>query len=301
MTSDTRISLDQWRAFVAVVDAGSFAAAAEQLHRTQSTVSHAVNKLQRTLGVEAFVLEGRRAVLTPVGRNLYKRAAGLLEEAARVERAAADLARGWEAGIRMAVEIIFPTWLLLRCLAQFAERRPETPIELYESVLGGTSELLLEGRVDLAIASRVPTGFLGDPLTRVRFLAAAAPSHPLHGLGRPVTRVDLRRHRHLLVRDSSSRRQPGLAREDTESRWTVSHKATSIRAACMGLGFAWYAEGMIREELESGLLKPLPMEHGAEQYAELYLVYADPESAGPGLRHLAGLLQEAVRDGAPSS
>jgi DNA-binding transcriptional LysR family regulator len=37
-----------------------------------------------------------------------------------------------------------------------------------------------------------------------------------------------------------------------ERRWTVSNKATSIRAACMGLGYAWYPEENIREELDAG-------------------------------------------------
>jgi len=49
-----------------------------------------------------------------------------------------------------------------------------------------------------------------------------------------------------------------------ERRWTVSNTATSIRAATMGLGFAWYPEDSIRSELESGALKPLPRE-GAER------------------------------------
>ena len=40
------------------------------------------------------------------------------------------------------MEIIFPTWLLLQCFARFAEERPQTRIELYESVLSGTEEAL---------------------------------------------------------------------------------------------------------------------------------------------------------------
>ena len=292
-----RITLDQWRTLIAVVDAGSFAAAAEWLHKSQSTVSHTIARLQANLGVAVFAAAGRRAVLTPVGQTLYRRAVALVDEAARLERAAEELAVGWEAEIRLAVEIIFPTWLLLRSLGQFAIERPDIPLELYESVLSGTEELLAEGRVDLAVASRVPQGFLGDPLMRMRFVAAAAPSHPLLRLGRVLTPADLRRHRHLLVRDTGSRRSRDVAWQGADTRWTVSHKATSIRAACMGLGFAWYAEEMIREELESGRLAPLPMAHGAEHYTDLYLVYADPETAGPGTRRLGALLTEAVAEG----
>ncbi len=79
-----------------------------------------------------------------------------------------------------------------------------------------------------------------------------------------------------------------------EKRWTMSHKATSIRAACMGLGFAWYPEENIREELASGRLAPLPLVEGRERYVTLYLIYADAESAGPGARRLAQILRDRV-------
>ena len=81
--AQTEVSLDQWRALVAVVDAGSYAAAAETIHRSQSAVTYAIKKLESTLAVRAFELEGRRAVLTPTGQLLVRRARALLEEARR--------------------------------------------------------------------------------------------------------------------------------------------------------------------------------------------------------------------------
>jgi DNA-binding transcriptional LysR family regulator len=290
----SRVTLDQWQALVAVVDAGGYAQAAEQLHRTQSTVSYAVRKLEEQLGIDVFELEGRRAALTDAGRVLYRRGKALLRESERVERSAAALAAGQEAELRLAVEIVFPTWLLLQCLQRFADERPETRIELYESVLGGTEELLGEGQVQLAICSRVPPGCVGDPLMHVRFVAVAAPSHPLHRLGRTLTYQDLREYRHLFVRDTATRRGTDKHGGITEQRWTVSHKATSIRAACMGLGFAWYAEDLIREELASDQLRPLPLSEGAERWATLYLATADPDTVGPGARRLVELIREAV-------
>jgi DNA-binding transcriptional LysR family regulator len=292
--SRSRVTLDQWQALIAVVDAGGYAQAADQLHRTQSTVSYAVRKLEEQLDIEVFELEGRRAILTEAGRVLYRRGKALLRESERVERTAAALAEGQEPELRLAVEIVFPTWLLLRCLQAFADERPDTRIELYESVLGGTEELLGEGQVQLAICSRVPPGYVGDPLMHVRFIAVAAPSHPLHRLGRTLTHEDLREHRHLFIRDTASRRGTDTPNEVTEQRWTVSHKATSIRAACMGLGFAWYAEDLIREELASDQLRPLPLNEGAERWATLYLATADPDTVGPGARRLAEIIRAAV-------
>jgi DNA-binding transcriptional LysR family regulator len=289
--ANPRISLDQWSALIAVVEAGGHAAAAERLHRTQSTVTYTIKKLEELLGMRVFEQRGRKAVLTATGQLLYRRGKALIDEAARLERSAAELARGREPEIRLAVDVVFPTWLLLDCLAVFGEEQPDTRIELHETVLGGTEEALTAGQVDLAIGSAVPGGFLGDALMQLRFVCAAAPTHPLHALGRPLTLDDLRAHRHLVVRDSGALRTRTSGWLN-EKRWSVSHKATSIRAACMGLGYAWYPEETIRGELESGRLARLPLTEGGERFATLYLIVADADLAGPGATRLAAILRE---------
>ena len=290
-----RTTLDQWSALVAVVEAGGYAQASARLHRTQSTVTYTIKKLEDLLGVKLFDLQGRKAVLTPVGEVLYRRGRVLVDEAARLERASAELARGWEPEIRIAADIIFPTWLLLECVAAFGEEHPNTRIELVESVLGGTEDALTEGRADISIGGVIPGGFAGDPLMQVRFVCAAAPSHPLHRAGSALTLDDLRHHRHLVIRDSGVLRSRSSGWLN-EKRWTVTSKATSIRAACMGLGYAWYPEESIREELDSGRLAPLPLAHGGERYVMLYLVHADRETAGPGVRRLSEILRARVAD-----
>ena len=290
-----RISLEQWRALVAVVEAGGYAQAAESLHKSQSSVTYAVKKLERVLDVQVFRLEGRKAVLTEAGQVLVRRARHLLDESARLERGAKAMASGIEPLIRLSVEILFPTWLLLQCLDRFAERFPETRVDLTESVLGGTDEALLERTADLVVCSSIPQGFSGEPLMRTRFVPAAHPSHPLHQLGRELTLEDLRSHRQLVVRDSGiGRKRDSGGWLGAEQRWTVSNKATSIQAACMGLGFAWYAEEMIRRELDEGVLKPLPLASGGLRFGALYLVLAEPDFPGPAILHLAELLRQAV-------
>jgi DNA-binding transcriptional LysR family regulator len=295
MIANPRISLEQWRSLLAVVDAGGYAQAAAVLHKSQSAVTYAVQKIDALLGVKVFEVVGRKAHLTPTGEVLYRRAKALLEEAGALEGAAGSLAAGWEPELRLAVEIIFPTWLLLQCFARFAEERPQTRIELYESVLSGTEEALLQRKVDLAICSQVPPGFAGDSLMRLRFIAAAHPEHPLHQLGRELTLQDLRKHRHLVIRDTGSLRRSG-SWLGAEQSCTVSHKATSIHAAGMGLGFAWFPEETVRGELARGVLKPLPLREGGERWGDLYLVFADRDYAGPGALRLAEIIREHVAE-----
>ncbi len=293
MNSAPRISLEQWRSLVAVVDAGGYAQAANTLHKSQSAVTYAVQKLESQLGIKAFELQGRKAVLTPTGQLLYRRARALLEEASGVEGAARTLSAGWEAEIRVAAEIVFPTWLLLDCFAKFGGESPHTRIELIESVMGGTTEALLSGQADLAVTGTIPQGFTGDSLLRARFVPAASPNHPLLGLGRKLGPRDLAAHRHLLVRESGSRRDSRPIM-DVEQRWTVTHMATSIEAATRGYGWAWFPEEKIRTELTAGALKPLPLRDGGERFLELYLVFADREGAGPGTLRLAEILRAEV-------
>jgi DNA-binding transcriptional LysR family regulator len=293
MDTNPRISLEQWRSLLAVVDAGGYAQAAAALHKSQSAVTYAVQKMEALLGVKIFEVVGRKAQLTSTGEVLYRRAKALLDEAGALEGAAGTLAAGWEAELRLSVEIIFPTWLLLQCFARFAEERPQMRIELYESVLSGTDEALLQRKVDLAICSQIPPGFIGDQLMRLRFIALAHPDHPLHRLGRELTLQDLRKHRHLIIRDTGSQRRSG-SWLGAEQSWTVSQKATSIHAAVMGLGFAWFPEETVRGELKRGELKPLPLREGGERWAELYLVFADRDYAGPGARRFAEIIRESV-------
>ena len=294
------ISLEQWRALLAVVDAGGYAQAAEQMHKSQSSITYAVKKLEKVLDVTVFELQGRKAILTPTGQLLYRRARALLDEATGVERAARRLSGGWEAQLGLAVEPLFPTQVLLKCLAKFGEESPQTRIEVIESVLSGTVDALTHGDADLVISSTVPAGYLGDLLMQVRFLAVAAPDHPLHRES-GITARDLRGHRHLVVRDSGVARRGHALTIDVTQRWTVSNMSTSIEAVRHGYGFAWFPEERIREELAAGTLRPLSLREGAVRMGSLYLIHADRDSAGPGALRLANLIRETVASDCPAA
>ena len=296
-SSAPRISLEQWRCLAAVVEAGGYAQAANRLHKSQSSVTYAVQKLERMLKVRAFEIQGRKAVLTGVGQMLYRRARTLLDDAGELERAARKVSAGWEAEIGLAVEVLFPTWLMFVCLNRFGAESPQTRIEWIETVLGGTAEALQTGAADLGIAARVPTGLSGDPLMAVNFVPVANPDHPLHKLGREITVRDLRKHRHLVVRDSSAQRDKTSQTLEVEQRWTVTNMSTSIGAVSRGHGFAWLPQDKIRTELQDGSLKILPLRGGRVRRAQLYLIFADRDAAGPGTLRLAEIIREEVERG----
>lgn len=292
-----RITLEQWRCLIAVVEAGGYSQAANQLHKSQSSVSYSVQKMESVLEVDVFTISGRKAVLTPAGEMLYRHAKQLVDDAAAIELAARKASAGWESEISIAVEVLFPTWLLLECLDQFGKESPQTRIEVYETVIGEAPEALQQGRVDFAISPHIPKGFNGELLANpVRIIPVAHPEHPLHQLGRELTLRDLRQHRHLVVRDSGSQRTSRTVTVEVAQRWTVSNMSTSIGAACRGYGFAWLPEEKIRSELAEGSLKLLPLRGGNKRNASMYLTFADRDITGPGAQRLAEIIRQRLDD-----
>ena len=291
-----RASLEQWQALISIVEAGGYAQAARQLSKTQSAITYLIGRLEDLLGIRLFERQGRRAVLTAAGQMAYQRAQVLVSEALRLERASQTLAAGWSPKLHVAAEVVFPSPLLLKAMETFAETGADTRIEVFETVLTGTQEALLEGKVDLAISPFIPTGFLGEPLLRLKLVALASPSHPLHGYKGALGFDELRQHRQLLVRDSGVQRGLLKAGPELQQQWIFSSMALSLEAAIAGLGFAWYPEGRVEKEVASGLLKPLRIRDGASQrHIDIYLVLADPQASNPAVYHFANCLRESCK------
>ncbi|MBU2887013.1 LysR family transcriptional regulator [Gilvimarinus agarilyticus] len=285
-----KVTLDQWRALIAVIEAGGYAKAAEALGKSQSTVSYAINQLEQALNIAIFQLEGRRAIATPAGNALYQRAKHLLAEAKSLEGAAERLGQRIEPEVGLAADLLVPSCQWLKCLDLFSETYPDTRVDVLESALSGTEDALVQKHVDLAITARVPAGFLGQRLGAVTMVGVAAPQHPLHHLGRPVVQEDLRHQRQLVVRDTGVHRRYSAGWQEAEQRWTFAHFSTSLGAVKQGLGFAWMPEGYIERDLLEGSLKKLPIAEGGERLLPLYLVFANQDVAGPATHALADIL-----------
>ncbi|MBD2857566.1 LysR family transcriptional regulator [Spongiibacter sp. KMU-158] len=289
-----RTSLEQWFCFLAVVDEGSYAKAAEAVNKSQSAVTYAVQKLEEQLGVPVFRIEGRKAVLTDAGQVLHRRGRALLEEAQRLESSARIMASGAEPSLRIVADTLFPRSVLLDCVNEVMNQFPETRVECLESVLSGGEEALLERRADLVITGIVPPGFLGDQLLRVRFVAVAHAEHSLHKMERALDYRDLRPFCQVVVRDTGQRRQRDSGWLDAARRLTVSRMEASVEAVSKGMGFAWLPEVAIRQELASGLLKPLPLLEGGERFAELFIVLPERDLAGPAALAAERLIKGAI-------
>ncbi|MFG6176051.1 LysR family transcriptional regulator [Halomonas sp. THAF12] len=297
----SRVTLAQWQMLAAVVDHGGFSRAADAIHKSPSTLNHAVHKLEEQLGVSVLEPVGRQVRLTEAGEMLLRRARQLLENADSLEDVASRLAEGLEAEIALAIDQIFPPDALARALDAFSAAFPHVRVQLHETVLHGGVEMLQDGQADLLISGLGAQGFLGEPLVSVRFIAVAHPEHPLHGLGRALDLRDLEQHRQLVVRDSAQRQSLDSGWLKAEQRWTVSHLDTSIGMLERNLGFAWVPETRIRDALTSGRLKPLPLAAGGVREIPIQLIHRDQDRAGPATRAMAQQLRDNVALCAASS
>ncbi len=291
-----KATLEQWRMLKAVIDNGGFAQAAKVIFKSQSTINHAVHKLQQQLGVQLLEVRGRKAYLTEEGTLLLRRASQLLEQATALEEVADSLSQGEEAEIRLAVDEVYPYRCLTQALDDFSRDYPNTRIQLHETVLSGGAEKLMGGEVDLLVAGSTPPGFLGDYLGQVEFVAVSHPDHPLQKIGRPLNLRDLAAHRQIVVRDSGLLQRQDSGWLEAEQRWTVSHIQTSRDMIARGMGFAWLPLTRIGDELRSGALKPLPLEQGSRRSTGVYLTLADLDKSGPTTRQLARRLGQELRN-----
>ena len=284
-----RVTLEQWRTLQAVVDNGGFAQAAEVLHRSQSSVSYTIARMQEQLGVPLLEIIGRKAILTKAGEVLLRRSRNLLDQAGQIERLAFNMDQGWEPEVRLVVDAAYPRYRLASALKAFMPLSQGSRVQLREEVLSGVEDCLLNGSADLAISGMSIAGYLPHQINAVDFVAVAHPDHPLHQMSREVNHEDLQTQLQVVIRDSGHHPiDSGWL--GAEQRWTVASLGTATTLVANGLGFAWLPEHEIITELDQGRLAPLLLQQGARRSHYLYLYANKEKPLGPATQILADLL-----------
>ena len=294
MAALARTSLEQWAVLAAVVDEGGYAQAATALHRSQSAVSYAVGRLQEELDVPLLVIEGRKAVLTPHGQTLLQRARGLLRDMNTLELLARSLQQGWEAELQLVVDAAFPREHLLKIVAELQQLCPNTQMQLSDAVLSGAEEAIADGVADVVVTAHVPSGYVGEFLMDVSFVAVARPGHALFGVGHDLSFEDLTRHVQVVVRDSGVKHPRDEGWLGAERRCTVSSMEASLATVKAGLAYAWLPEHVVAASLRDGTLKALPLTSGRERRVPLYLVLIHSEVTGPAARAAVECFQRHI-------
>ena len=103
-----RIDIDAFNVLQVLVEEGSFAKAAERLHKAQSAVSYQVKKLEEHLGVQLFSRDQYRAELTSEGRVILAEGQRLLQHLANIEHLASRFSEGWEPKLELVIDGALP-------------------------------------------------------------------------------------------------------------------------------------------------------------------------------------------------
>lgn len=285
-------TLEQWRILQAVVDAGGYAQAAELLNKSQSSLNHAVAKLQNQLGVELLQVIGRKAFLTEAGEVMLRRSRLLTQQIEDLELLAASIDIGWEPEIRIAVELIYPKSFLYQALAQFYPQSRGSRIQIIDTVITGTTEIILDAKADLVIASTavIPKGFLGEPVYIAHLIPVIGAHHPL--AQEPHLALEqLSQYLQIVIRDTASKPLDGPGGWlKAEQRWTVSNFYEAIEILKSGIGFSWLPQHLVDPLLDSGVLYRLPLQQSSERLVPMSLLTPKEEKLGPGSRQLRQLI-----------
>ncbi|MET0234114.1 MAG: LysR family transcriptional regulator [Kibdelosporangium sp.] len=149
------VTVRQLECFLAVVDHGTFTAAAEHLLVTQPALSRSVRELERTVGAPLLERLARRAELTPVGRAVLPAARAVLAEVRRV-RELGQQAAGLQAGeLHVAVVQSLTLGALLPVVHEWQRQYPQVELRLSEfSHRDRLEQAVWDGFADLAVAPR---------------------------------------------------------------------------------------------------------------------------------------------------
>ncbi|MEM7126483.1 MAG: LysR family transcriptional regulator [Chloroflexota bacterium] len=294
------MTLEQLRMLTKIAEEGSLFAAAEALHKTQPTVSVAMKKLEKELGLQLISREQYRAALTTEGKVLYEKAKTILQQVDTFQGLAGHLAVGNEAELRIAIEASCSLPLMIQIMGICNERFPETQFRFSVECIMGALERLRVGEADLAINPFAETEntFESFPLTSTEMIRVASPKLPLCAAQIAVPFEALRGYVQVIVKDSS--RNPSNTFStilEGGRHWYVNDHFTKKELILAGMGWGRLHYHFIKDELQEGTLMPLEVaNHPLSMHVDISVARKTNQAHGPIASALWSILRELVQE-----
>lgn len=288
------LSLDQIQVFLAVVDTGSFSAAARRLRRAQSAITYAVQKLEDQFGLEVFDRSTYRPTLTEAGRALLPRARRIAGEVGAFRAQARSMAAGVEAEVSITIDSMFPMRLFLSAIKDFQAAWPSVSPRVLVENMGAAAERVLDGTTTIGLLSPVVSdtpALVKKPAAEIRLVPVAAPDHPLAAWKGPIPLEVARDHVQLVVTDRSkilAGRDFGVVSTQT---WRLSDVGAKHAMLLAGLGWGGMPEHLVADDLAAGRLVRIdPPSLRTGQSMIMYMAHRIDAAIGPATRWLADRL-----------
>ncbi len=172
------LNLDQLKAFIEVVEHGSFTAAAKKLNLTQPAITHQIQELERRFNADLVERLGKRVYLTEAGEKLIEYARYLIEDDLRAQDAMRRYADGWLGRVRIGTSMTLLMYALPPLLRGLKTDHPQLEIHLKAGLTKSTLQLLVTNALDLGLCA-LPIedlAFEVEPLFRDELVAIFPPN-----------------------------------------------------------------------------------------------------------------------------
>jgi DNA-binding transcriptional LysR family regulator len=257
-------SSDNVQVFLAVLDHGSFSAAARALGRVPSAVSMAIAHLEAELDLQLFDRQGREPQPTAAARSLEPQARLLAAQLKQLQVQALALTRGLESRLTLAIapELLAAPWS--GALATLAQEYPLLEVEVLAAPQADALEMLHSGRAQLALVFERPSLDGREAFQEVAnemMVAVMAPDHPvLANAGGRLREDHLRTTRQIVVAGRD------LATSDprfvfARHVWRTDNALAALSLITAGLGWGWLPRNFARPHVAAGALVEIPFEN----------------------------------------
>lgn len=291
-----KTTLEQWQTLHHIEQAGSIQAAAHTLNKSHTTLIYSVKKLEQQLGIELVTVKGRRAVLTKHGKTLLRRADSMLEQAHELEVMSAQLNSGVESEITIAIDhLCDPLWLY-QPMSKFLESNSATSIQVVETSLSKTTEMVVNEQADISIINLPITNYPAEAFGTTTMVPVVATHHPL-AAKENLQLTDFATTCQIVVRDLGqgleTKRNVGWLK--SRQRITVDNFDHALRAVEQGVGYCRLPEHLVQYR-ENPNIKVLQIEQSQRYQVALHLTLPKGVNTGPAATALYQQLLETVKN-----
>ncbi|HEY2254341.1 MAG TPA: LysR family transcriptional regulator [Variovorax sp.] len=288
-------SSDTAEVFLAVIDEGSFSAAARSLGRVPSAVSMAIANLEAELDLQLFDRRGREPRPTAAARSLEPQARLLAAQLRQLQVHALALTQGLEHRLTLAIapELLAAPWS--SALATLAHEYPLLEVEVLAAPQADALALLHSGRAQLALVFERPSldgreGF--HEVGNDTMVAVMAPDHPvLAAAGGRLREEHLTSTRQIVVAGRD------LATSDprfvfARHVWRTDNALAALSLITAGLGWGWLPRNFAGPHVAAGALVEIPLENlsnGLDLWVDV--VWSRERPLGLGARRFVALIR----------
>lgn len=287
------------KVFTAVVDAGSFAAAADRLNLSKAMASKYVSNLEDHLGTRLLNRTTRRLSLTESGTEYYQRSMQILADVTEAEQVAGHASAVPRGTLKITMPLAYGQHRLGPVIAEYVRAHAEVKLDL--SLSDRRVDLIDEG-FDLAIriGALPESGLIARKLGSVHAVVCAAPAY-LAQHGTPSTPEDLAAHSCLGYTYTHSGDEWRFQHDGTETTVQIggaikADNGDMLRlAAINGAGLIFQPMFIVADDLQEGRLVQVLPEYTSSEFG-IYAIYPSRKHLSAKVRTFVDFMVERLSD-----